>query len=241
MNYSLCDLPDSGQNPTVFMDITLQEECIGRIYIRLFRDVFPAGVENFVRIANGQTFRVQNKGGDGYKYKKETRRTYEGCRFFNFQFNNYLVSGDIYKNNGTSAGTIYCDQPIPPCFGEYYYPHDGKGLVSLVPFKDDVTGKIYYDSTFMITLDGARPNNVMNDLNQDQIVIGKVYDGFDVLDYMNVLIKPYAGRRYPEFIIGVTGANIKPGPRRRRRPLPVGIPASPAVSCSIGTCVDTGC
>ena len=40
MNYSLCDLPNTGNNPVVWMDITLNEEVIGRIYIRLFRDVF---------------------------------------------------------------------------------------------------------------------------------------------------------------------------------------------------------
>jgi cyclophilin family peptidyl-prolyl cis-trans isomerase len=219
MNYSLDDLPDSGNNPIVYMDIVLKGECLGRIYIRLFRDVFPAGVENFVRIATGKTYKSIKKGSGNFKYKKETRRTYEGSKFYSFLYNNYIVSGDIYKNNGTSAGTIYCDEPIPACFGEFYYPHDAKGLVSLVPYKDEANGKLFYDSTFMITLADRRASNVLCELDTDQIVIGQVYDGLCVLDKMNELIKPYAGRSYPEFSIGYCGSYGKRGFNRRLRPI----------------------
>lgn len=212
MNYALTDLPDSGKNPMVFMDISLKGDLLGRIQIRLFRDVFPAGVENFYKIVGGKTYKVEKKGTGQYKYKKEICRTYEGCKFFNFLHNNYVIAGDIYSNNGTSAGTIYCDNPIPADFGEYYYPHEAKGLVSLIPYKDETSGKLFYDSTFMITLDDVKPSNVLDSLDKDQIVIGQVSSGLDVLDKMNELIKPYAGRKYPEFIISkcdVYRANVK--------------------------------
>lgn len=211
MNYSLTDLPDSGNNPMVYMDISLKGELLGRIQIRLFRDVFPAGVENFYKIAGGKTYKVDKKGTGQYKYKKETRRTYEGCKFFSFLYNNYAISGDIYHNNGTSAGTIYCDQPMPADFGDYYFPHEAKGLVSLIPYKDETTGRLLYDSTFMITLDDVKPSNILKDLDKDQIVIGQITSGMDVLEKMNKLIKPYAGRKYPDFVIskcGVYRANI---------------------------------
>src|SRR5581483_4685911 len=110
MNYTLTDLPDSGNNPIVYMDISLKGTDIGRLYIKLFRDVFPAGVENFARIASGKTYRIIQKGAGQYKYKKEIRRTYEGCRFYKFLYNNYIISGDIYTNDGKNAGTIYNDQ-----------------------------------------------------------------------------------------------------------------------------------
>ena len=182
MNYSLLDLPDSGKNPLVYMDISLQGEIIGRIHIRLFRDVFPAGVENFLRIAGGKTYKVIKKGSGRYKYKKEIRRTYDGCKFFHFLYNNYIIAGDIYNNDGSNAGIIYNDTPIPADFGDFYYPHEAKGLVSLIPFKDEITGRIFYDSTFMITLDDAKPSNILKELDADQIVIGQVYSGLDVLD-----------------------------------------------------------
>lgn len=219
MNYSLSDLPDSGQNPIVYMDISLKGEKLGRILIKLFRDVFPAGVENFVGIAAGNTWQVIHKGIGSYKYTKQTARSYTDCKFFRLSHNNYIVSGDIYNNNGTSAGTIYNDEPIPACFGDYYFPHESKGLISLIPFKDETTGNIYYDSTFMITLDDAKPSNVLPDLDSDQIVIGHVYSGIDVIDKINQLIKPYAGRKYPDFIISNSGIHSKQNGIQRRHPV----------------------
>lgn len=220
MNYSLSDLPDSGKDAVVYMDIMLNNENMGRLYIRLFRDVFPAGVENFIRIAAGNTYRVVKNGNGKYTYKKEIKRTYEGCKIFRFLHNNYLVCGDIYNNDGTNAGTIYSDQPIAPVFGDFYYPHETKGLVSLVPYHDETTGRLFYDSTFMITLDDIKPSNILHDLDQDQIVIGQIYDGLDVLDKMNQLIKPYARRRYPRFVIGETGVYRKNSNNRRMPPKP---------------------
>ncbi|QGR54154.1 cyclophilin family protein [Moumouvirus maliensis] len=221
MNYSLSDLPDSSANPVVYMDISLKGENFGRIYIRLFREVFPAGVENFVNIAMGKTYRVSEHGSGRYSYNKHVKRTYEGCRFFNKLHNNYLVSGDIYNNDGSNAGTIYCDEPIPANFGEYYYPHETKGLVSLIPFYDKESGQYYYDSTFMITLDDIKPTNILEELDNDQIVIGQVYQGLDILDKMNELLKPFAGRKYPEFIISGCGVHMSKN-GIRKRPIPIG-------------------
>ncbi|MEM0353976.1 MAG: peptidylprolyl isomerase [Thermoplasmata archaeon] len=205
MNYSFTDLPDSGKNPVVFMNISLKGKLIGKIYIRLFRDVFPAGVENFIQIAEGRTYRVVKRGFGRYVYYKEIRRTYDGCKFYRFLHNNYIVSGDIYNNDGTNAGTIFEDKPIPAYFGEYYYPHETKGVVSLVPFKDESNGQLFFDSTFMITLDDAKPTNILEELNDNQIVIGYIFQGLEVIDKMNELIRPYAGRKYPEFTISKSG------------------------------------
>lgn len=219
MNYSLDNLPNAGANPVVWMDITLNEEVIGRIFIRLYRDVFPAGVENFYRIASNQTYRIQEKGAGRYRYKKDTLRTFQGNKFFHMKYDNYIVSGDIYHNDGTGAGTIYCDKPIPACFGPCYYPHESKGLVSLVPFTDAENGQTFYDSTFMITLDNARPSNILSELDADQIVIGQIYDGLDIIDRINNLIRPFAGRRYPNFKIGCTDVYRNATSGRRIRPM----------------------
>lgn len=217
MNYSLTDLPDSGKNPVVFMDISLKGKLFGKVYIRLFRDVFPAGVENFVQIARGRTYRVVKRGAGRYTYYKEIRRTYDGCKFYRFLHNNYIVSGDIYNNDGTNAGTIFEDKPIPAYFGEYYYPHETKGLVSLVPFEDEASGQLFFDSTFMITLDDAKPTNIMGELDSNQIVIGYIYQGLEVVDKMNELIRPYAGRKYPEFTISKAGVYCDTNGRWRQR------------------------
>lgn len=221
MNYSLTDLPDSGKYPVVYMDISLKGDNLGRLYIRLFRDAFPAGVENFVKIAGGRTYKIVKKGSSHFGYTKQIRRTYDGSKFFQMLHNNYIVSGDIYKNNGTSAGTIYCDNPIPADFGDFFYPHETKGLISLVPFRDEATGKLYYDSTFMITLDDIKPSNILSNLDTDQIVIGHVYSGLDVLDKMNEMIKPFAGRIYPDFVINKSDVHRTSNGNRRIRPITV--------------------
>ena len=67
------EIPNSGNNPLVYFDIGLKNEIIGQLKIKLFRNVFPAGVENFVRIADGKTVRVEEKGFGNHKYFKETK------------------------------------------------------------------------------------------------------------------------------------------------------------------------
>jgi len=224
MNYDLTNLPDIGPNTTVHMDIILNSTFVGKISIKLFRDVFPAGVENFARIAAGKTYKATNMGGGNHRYVKETQRTYEGCKFYHLSHNNYIVCGDIYTNDGKNSGTIYNDKPISSNFGDYYYPHEAKGLVSLVPFNDEATGQTLYDSTFMITLDNPKPSNVIKELDKDQIVIGQVYDGMEVIDKINQMIKPYAGRHYPNFSIGTCNISSNSTSRRRAYPQPKIIP-----------------
>jgi cyclophilin family peptidyl-prolyl cis-trans isomerase len=211
MNYSFSDLPDSGSNPQVYFDIKLKNDIIGRIGIRLFREVFPAGVENFVGIASGKTYKADKIVSSAYGHSliKETKRTYDDCNFYQNRYNNYIMTGDIYNNNGTSSGTIYFDEPISFEGSDYVYAHDTKGLVSLVPFYDEATKKYYYDSTFLITLDNVKPSNVLSELNTNHIVIGQVFDGMQVLDKINTLLIPYAGRKYPDFSIAKTTVNKK--------------------------------
>jgi len=201
MNFSLDEIPNSGKNPIIHMDIMLQGQVLGTLSIKLFRDSFPAGMENFFNIITGVTYHIEDKGFGKYKYQKQTLRTYEDCKFFKLYHNNYIISGDIYANNGKQAGTIYYDQPIPPILGDYYYPLDTKGMVALVPYKNNETGELFYDSTFMITLDNMKPTNNIDKL-ENHIVIGYVYHGMELLDKINILIKPYAGRKYPNLTIG---------------------------------------
>lgn len=195
------------------MDIKLGDQNFGRLYIKMLRDAFPAGVENFINIALGKTCRVIDKGSGKYKFRKEIRRTFNGCKFYQMHHNNYIISGDIYQNDGTHAGTIFNDKPIPNEPGEYYYPHETKGLLTLVPFSDEDDGNIYYDSTFMITLDDVRTNNVLRELDEDHIVIGHVCGGMDILDKINQMIKPFAGRKYPRFEIDKCGIHRNHIPR----------------------------
>lgn len=186
------------------MNISADNESLGKLEIELYPEIFPLGVRNFLEIVKGSTYKISEKNIGPFTCEKEVRRSYDGCVFFAKVYNNYIVSGDIYQNDGTSAGTIYDDQPIYPIFGDYYYRHNLKGLVSLVSYKSD-SGENLYDSTFMITLDEARPTNELGLLDNEQIVIGTVIKGLDILDKINALIKPFAGKKYPNIIIKSAG------------------------------------
>jgi cyclophilin family peptidyl-prolyl cis-trans isomerase len=214
MNYSLDDLPDAGRYPVIFFDIDVAQKYIGRLVFRLDRDVFPAGVENLVRIAEGDTHRVvldpkiripgEKIIRGSSTIVKQIRRTFVGCQFFKVLHNNYLVSGDIYFNNGTSSGTVYQDKPIPSLFSDYYYPHEKFGQISLVPYVGD-NEELFYDSTFMITLDDKKSTNVLGELDADQIVVGILIEGHDILRRINDGIRPFAGRTYPKYTISNAG------------------------------------
>jgi cyclophilin family peptidyl-prolyl cis-trans isomerase len=187
-------------NPIIYLELGINNESLGKITFELFPDSFPDGVENFLRIVEGKTNRIEKKGAGRYRYNKSIPRKYQGCKFFKMIHNNYIISGDIYKNDGTSSGTIFDDKPIPPDLGEYYYPHDLKGMISLIPYYD-TSGNLWYDSTFLITLDDEKPTNDLSKLNKYQIVIGTMISGGEILDKINILIKPFAGKRYPEIKI----------------------------------------
>lgn len=204
MNYSLDNLPYSGEYPCVFMEIVLKGVVIGKLYVRLFREIFPAGVENFVKIIQGVTAKQQTKSIGDYIYTKNITRSYQNCKFYECDFNNIIISGDIYTNDGSDAGTIYSDNPIPSLLGNYFYPHKNKGLISLVPYVDSNGNKLY-DSTFSITLDFPNNNNKISNLDNDQVVIGQVYSGLEIIDKINNMLVPFAGRKYPIFSIGKCG------------------------------------
>lgn len=225
MNYNISEIPNSGNRIKIWLEILLDSKSLGNIYIELQRDLFPAGVENFVHMIKGDTYRNVSLGIRDYKYVKQYRRSYANTSFFHAKYSNYIIGGDIYNDTGTNAGTIYNDVPIPAIVGEDYIPHDKKGLISLVSYLDEDTGKTLFDSTFMITLEDESPRNNLSELDKYQVVIGYVYDGLDILDTINKWLQPIAGKRKPKIKIGdcdiVTSSNgrslISPDDEERKK------------------------
>lgn len=190
--------------PVIFMDLNMDSNPIGRIYASLDREVFPEGVDNFVGMVRGDTHKISKTSKDLYQ---QHQRSFNNTSFFKVKYNNYMVGGDIYNDDGSSAGTIFDDEPLPAPDTVLYYTHDVKGIISLVPYRDDVTGDLMYDSTFMITLDSPKSTNLISELDTDQIVIGSIYSGLEVLDKINMAHVPFAGRKYPRIKITRVGIN----------------------------------
>jgi cyclophilin family peptidyl-prolyl cis-trans isomerase len=226
MNFTLDDTPYSGEYPLLFMDISVQNRPLGKIYIELFRDVFPAAVENFVYMCKGTTYRTELLAqGANDKHRRYTQRSYNGSKFYQVSHNNYIAGGDIYKNNGTDGATIYYDAGIDVPQTTYFYPHDDVGLISLIPYYDADTRRYFFDSNFLITLDKPKPTNILYDLDRHQLVIGRVYKGLDILTQINNSIVPFAGRNFPNYSIDDCGVYASMIQKRRHRP--VAVPFNP--------------
>ena len=205
MNYNINNIPNTGDNPEIYMEIGISGRSIGKIKINLFRDAFPAGVENFIKIITGETKQISQEGILDYVYTTQQKRTYQDNIFYFGEYNNYIMSGDIYNNNGTNAGTIYYDMPFTLTDPPFYYYGNYPGLLVLIPFYTD-TEIPYYDSTFAITLSSD------NNLDSNAIVIGELTEGLNVLDKINNFLKPVASRKYPIFNIidcGIVRQNSK--------------------------------
>ncbi len=220
MDYTFDEPPFSGDKPRVFLDININNKSLGKLEIELFREIFPLAVENFVYICKGSTYRIENKGFPPYTYKKVIKRSYEKSKAYDLEFNNYIKMGDIYKNDGTGTASIYCDQLIPEYIHDFCYKHTEAGLISLIPILDEQTGKYYYDSNFLITLQPPKSTNGISDLDTTgHIVIGKVYSGMAILNEINKLIEPFSARTYPTFTIDKCDEIKKKDNRRRHRPV----------------------
>jgi len=212
------NIPEGNYFPSVFIDISVGEDKIGRMFVELYPDVFPEAVENFISICKGNTERVEYLGGGKTRYRKVIRRFYKGCKFYHKIANNYLMTGDIYKNDGSSGGTIYNDCPIPARYPVEYYSHDRAGLISLVPFVDE-SGRYYFDSNFMITLDAASANNLLENADCENIVIGRIYDGLQYLTEINKTILPFNGKQYPDYYISDCGYHNINYTKRKHMPI----------------------
>lgn len=202
-------LPAHPPSLHVYMELSLNGAKSKKIQIRLFPDSFPQGVENFYRIVTGDSWRTVELGRCGSRggLTKCIQRSYSKTKFYRNIWNGYLLGGDIYHNRGTSGGTVFDDQGIPPPDRDWHFKHDRPYLISLVPYYDQETGDRFYDSTFMITLVGGTECNLVGCLDSDQIVIGYVYRGEAVLKEINEALRPSPNLRKPLIKITASGCS----------------------------------
>jgi len=189
-NFDLHDLPYSGENPGVSIIFSIQDIPLEPINVILDRKAFPAGVENFYKLASGQSIKSKTVVLPTRTYNQYQVRNYDRSICFIKKYNNIIIGGDIYKNNGLSSASIYDDEAFPFEDPGFYYSHNQKGLLSLVPYLDQETGQLMYDSIFSMTLRDPDINNDILSLDESQVVIGKVSSGINVLNMINNALMP---------------------------------------------------
>lgn len=194
-NFDINNLPFSGDFPTIEMVISINEKPLEPIQILMDRAAFPAGVENFYNIALGNTVKQKEIVLPTRTYSRDRVRSFDKTLFFNKRVNNWIIAGDIYKNDGSNSATIFNDRPFTYTYPGFHYSHNQKGLLSLVPYYDNNVAM--FDSTFAITLSEPTAANNLLELDRSQIVIGRIISGIEIIDIINCALIPNASRRSP--------------------------------------------
>ena len=132
----------------VFLDITVNNNYIGRIEIQLHNDITPLTAENFRSLCVGDK---------GY--------TYKGCNFHRVIPNFMLQSGDITNFNGTGGMSIYGRS-----FNDenFVLKHTGPGILSMANSGPNTNSSQFFITTVATPwLDGGHVvfGRVINGLN----------------------------------------------------------------------------
>jgi cyclophilin family peptidyl-prolyl cis-trans isomerase len=135
-------------NSVVFLDITINNNYIGRIEIELHNDITPLTAENFRSLCVGDK---------GY--------TYKGCNFHRVIPNFMLQSGDITNFNGTGGMSIYGRSFKDENF---VLKHTGPGILSMANSGPNTNSSQFFITTVATPwLDGGHVvfGRVINGLN----------------------------------------------------------------------------
>ena len=144
---------------TVWLDIALAGERLGRLTIQLFENC-PRTVENFRCLCTGE----RGIGQTGVPLH------YKGCQFHRLIPGFILQGGDIVAGTGFSGDSIYGKEGFRD--ERFLRNHDQRGLLSMANSGPDTN-----TSQFFITLCGSAPH-----LDGKNVVFGQVVAGLDVLD-----------------------------------------------------------
>eukprot|EP01062_Namystynia_karyoxenos_P043793 TRINITY_DN32081_c0_g1_i1.p1 TRINITY_DN32081_c0_g1~~TRINITY_DN32081_c0_g1_i1.p1 ORF type:complete len:283 (+),score=106.54 TRINITY_DN32081_c0_g1_i1:83-850(+) len=151
-------------NPKCFMDVSMGQNPLGRIYFELFGDTVPLTVENFRSLITGEC---------GFDAETAIRLDLIDCCFHRVvpssqKNGGYIVGGDIVHGTGTGGLSIFGQPFIDESFR---LRHNQPGLLSMVS-----RGPNMNTSQFCITTVKCPF------LDYRQVVFGRVTDGLSIVE-----------------------------------------------------------
>ena len=148
------DLEDSLDNPVVFLDIKIGDKEPEKLKIRLFKNVAPKTVENFMQLCKGV-----EKDGEKLHYK--------GSIFHRVIKGFMMQGGDFTNGNGTGGKSIYGEKFEDENFE---IKHKKRGYLSMANAGPNTNGSQF----FILFKDTPH-------LNGKHVVFGKVVENLDLL------------------------------------------------------------
>ncbi|KAL6358576.1 hypothetical protein LRP88_08764 [Fusarium phalaenopsidis] len=171
---SVCGLILGWSRPcSVFFDITIGGEPLGRITFELFKDVVPKTAENFRQFCTGES---KNPAGRPQGYK--------GSKFHRIIPNFMCQGGDFLSGDGTGSTCIWGFKSFED--ENFTLKHDRPGLLSMANAGPNTNGSQFFITTVPTPF-----------LDNKHVVFGKVVDGMDVVKKMEATKTGYRGKDVP--------------------------------------------